>query len=64
MTFITKHNKQMRRYLILLLLFSVTSCVSTRVNQFAEFANAGRNYSKAMEALTMEAGKLAIDADN
>ena len=64
MTFITKHNKQMRRYLILLLLISVTSCVSTRVNQFAVFANAGRNYSKAMEALTMEAGKLAIDADN
>jgi uncharacterized protein YjaG (DUF416 family) len=64
MTEYIKHNKQMRRYLILLLLFSVTSCVSTRVNQFAGFAEAGRQYTRAMESLTTEAGGLAIDADS
>ncbi len=54
----------MKKLIILLIFIGFTSCVSTRVNQFAEFANAGRQYARAMESLTTEAGGLAIDADS
>lgn len=54
----------MKKLIILLIFIGFTSCVSTRVNQFAEFAHAGRQYARAMEILTTEAGGLAIDADS
>lgn len=54
----------MKKLIILLIFIGFTSCVSTRVNQFAEFAHAGRQYARAMEILTTEAGILAIETDS
>ncbi|MDT8398457.1 MAG: hypothetical protein RQ899_07575 [Pseudomonadales bacterium] len=42
----------------------LTACYSSRLNQFNDFASAGKSYSSAMVALTKEVGNLAIDADS
>lgn len=40
------------------------NCAARRVNQFRDFAEAGRVYSEAMNELTEEAGNAAIEADS
>ncbi len=54
----------MKRLILVLAALVFSSCVTTRVNQFASFAEAGQLYSIAVEGLTQETGKVAIDADS
>ncbi len=54
----------MRNIFFILLLMAFTSCVTTRLNQFASFAEVGQLYAAAVEGLTQETGKVAIDADS
>jgi hypothetical protein len=45
-------------------ILAAVNCAGRRVNQFRDFAEAGRAYSDAMSELTKETGNAAIDADS
>ncbi len=42
----------------------LAGCTSVRISQFAQFANAGQNYAKAVAVLTEKAGDAAVNADS
>lgn len=48
----------------LVAVLTFTNCAGRRVNQFRDFAEAGRVYSEAVNELTKETGNAAIDADS
>lgn len=57
--------KFLKIYFILTMAVALLSgCATQRINQFKNFANAGKAYSEAMVVLTKEAGHAAIDADS
>jgi hypothetical protein len=45
-------------------MLAAVNCAGRRVNQFQDFAEAGRAYSDAMSELTKETGNAAVDADS
>jgi hypothetical protein len=49
---------------IVITIFLTTGCTTQRINQFETFAKAGKGYSDAIDALTIEAGNAAIDTDS
>ncbi len=54
----------MKRLIFLLFSLVFTSCVTSRVNQFASFADAGKLYLTAVDGLLQETGRVAIDTDS
>lgn len=54
----------MKRLIFLLFSLVFTSCVTSRVNQFASFAEAGKLYVTAVDGLLQETGRVAIDTDS
>lgn len=55
---------EMKRLVFLLFSLLFTSCVTSRVNQFASFADAGKLYLTAVDGLLQETGRVAIDTDS
>ncbi|MHC4618076.1 MAG: hypothetical protein ACYTEQ_10025 [Planctomycetota bacterium] len=49
---------------LFLFVLLLQGCSTHRVNQFKNFADAGKSYAEAMIILTREAGNAAIDADS
>jgi hypothetical protein len=54
----------MKRLPLFFVIFLICSCATQRINQFSTFATAGASYTDAMDKLTKEAGKIAIDTDS
>ncbi len=54
----------MKKLFISMAVLLFTSCMTSRVNQFASFAEAGKLYGAAVEGLLQETGSVAIDADS
>ena len=59
-------NSPLQRHVFFLALaFMLTSgCVTGRLSQFRNFANAGASYEQASQAVLMQAGTAAIEADS